>query len=73
MRDASIPALVIVAYFMVLPLFLFGGWLLYNKSWLRKRFAFVDRAISIGLPRLIARFAALEAAALVAALLLWSV
>lgn len=73
MRDASIPALVVVAYFMVLPLFLFGGWLLYNKSWLRKRFAFVDRAISIGLPRLIARFAALEAAALVAALLLWSV
>lgn len=73
MRDASIPALVVVAYFMVLPLFLFCGWLLYNKSWLRKRSAFVDRAISIGLPRLIARFAALEAAALVAALLLWSV
>lgn len=73
MRDASVPAMVVIAYFMVLPLFLFGCWLLYNKSWLRKRFAFVDRAVSIGLPRLIARFTALEAAALVAALLLWSV
>lgn len=73
MKDASIPALVVIAYFMVLPIFLFVCWLLYNKSWLRKRFAFVDWAISIGLPRLIARFVALEAAALVAALLLWSV
>lgn len=73
MRDASIPAQVVIGYFMVLPLFLFGCWLLYNKSWLRKRLAFVDRVISIGLLRQIARLVAVEAVAMVAALMLWSV
>ena len=52
MRDASIPAACssLSALYGVLLIFLFGCWLLYNKSWLRKRFAFVDWAISIGLP-----------------------
>lgn len=73
MRDASFPAQVVIAYCMVLPFFLFAYWLLYNKSWLRKRFSLVDRAISIGLPRLIVRLVAVEAVAMVAALILWSV
>lgn len=73
MRGVSFPTQVVIACCMVLPFFLFAYWLLYNKSWLRKRFSLVDRAISIGLPRLIVRLVAWEAIAMVAALMLWSV
>lgn len=73
MRDVSLPAQLIMAYLMVLPFFLFCCWVLYNKSWLRRKFALIDRVASIGLSRLAIRLLAFEAAAMVAALILWFV
>lgn len=72
MRDVSTVSQVIIVLFMVLPFFLFVLCLLYNKSWLRKRFSWIDRCMAIGLPRLIVRLIAYEALAMIAALLFWS-